>query len=106
MIRDIFIFAGITGCVAKTFVGLLDRVKILFQTKSPIFVQYSGKIKLVFQNLGKFNIVFDAIKTNLQRICNLGIFWRSLTLLRIFSTLPYNWHPMIQTNFLGRIVPA
>ncbi|KAF2202167.1 mitochondrial carrier [Delitschia confertaspora ATCC 74209] len=34
---------GIAGCAAKTIVGPLDRVKILFQTSNPNFAKYSGK---------------------------------------------------------------
>lgn len=33
---------GIAGCAAKTVVGPLDRVKILFQTQNPQFAKYSG----------------------------------------------------------------
>ncbi|OCK78904.1 mitochondrial carrier, partial [Lepidopterella palustris CBS 459.81] len=34
---------GIAGCAAKTVVGPLDRVKILFQTSNPNFTKYTGK---------------------------------------------------------------
>jgi solute carrier family 25 protein 16 len=34
---------GIAGCAAKTVVGPLDRVKILFQTSNPNFAKYTGK---------------------------------------------------------------
>ncbi|GAA5932469.1 coenzyme A transporter [Sporobolomyces koalae] len=33
---------GIAGCVAKTSVAPLDRVKILFQTRSPDYARYAG----------------------------------------------------------------
>ncbi|KAF2833093.1 mitochondrial carrier [Ophiobolus disseminans] len=36
------IAGGIAGCAAKTVVGPLDRVKILFQTKNPQFSKYTG----------------------------------------------------------------
>lgn len=33
---------GFAGCAAKTVVGPLDRVKILFQTRNPQFAKYAG----------------------------------------------------------------
>lgn len=33
---------GFAGCAAKTAVGPLDRVKILFQTRNPQFAKYTG----------------------------------------------------------------
>lgn len=33
---------GLAGCAAKTVVGPLDRVKILFQTSNPNFAKYTG----------------------------------------------------------------
>ncbi|KAF1939373.1 ADP,ATP carrier protein [Clathrospora elynae] len=33
---------GFAGCAAKTVVGPLDRVKILFQTRNPQFAKYTG----------------------------------------------------------------
>jgi len=33
---------GFAGCAAKTVVGPLDRVKILFQTRNPDFAKYAG----------------------------------------------------------------
>ena len=36
------IAGGIAGCAAKTVVGPLDRVKILFQASNPDFRKYAG----------------------------------------------------------------
>ncbi|GAA6034944.1 hypothetical protein JCM8097_009378 [Rhodosporidiobolus ruineniae] len=51
-LRDLLIsgFAGgIAGCVGKTTVAPLDRVKILFQTRSPDFQKYAGTWTGVFR---------------------------------------------------------
>ncbi|MBW0489535.1 hypothetical protein O181_029250 [Austropuccinia psidii MF-1] len=42
---------GIAGCLAKTFVSPLDRVKILFQTANPRYSQYAGSVNGVFRAL-------------------------------------------------------
>ncbi|KAI9814352.1 MAG: hypothetical protein M1826_002264 [Phylliscum demangeonii] len=66
---------GLAGCAAKTVVGPLDRVKILFQASSPQFAKYSGS--------------WAGLSTALQDIYHqdgtVGLFkGHSATLLRIF----------------------
>ncbi|KAH0370681.1 hypothetical protein KCU65_g2361, partial [Aureobasidium melanogenum] len=66
---------GIAGCAAKTVVGPLDRVKILFQASSPQYAKYTGSW------FGFFRAMRD-IKTNEGAR---GLFrGHSATLLRIF----------------------
>ncbi|WFD44185.1 coenzyme A transporter [Malassezia psittaci] len=66
---------GIAGCVAKTAIAPLDRVKILFQAASPEYQKYSGKW------LG----VIDAGRKIVHEQGILGLFQgHSATLLRIF----------------------
>ncbi|KAI8340508.1 mitochondrial carrier domain-containing protein [Chlamydoabsidia padenii] len=66
---------GLAGCVAKTIVAPLDRVKILFQARNPIFEKYSGTLT------GAFKAGREIVKTG----GIIGLFQgHSVTLLRIF----------------------
>ncbi|OJD21105.1 hypothetical protein ACJ73_07558 [Blastomyces percursus] len=66
---------GLAGCAAKTVVGPLDRVKILFQTSNPQFAKYST---------GWFGVV-SAMKDINSHEGVRGLFkGHSATLLRIF----------------------
>ncbi|KAI9723986.1 MAG: hypothetical protein M1812_000704 [Candelaria pacifica] len=66
---------GLAGCAAKTIVGPLDRVKILFQASNPQFAKYAGSW---------FGVV-TAMKDIYSENGALGLFkGHSATLLRIF----------------------
>lgn len=69
------IAGGLAGCAAKTVVGPLDRVKILFQASNPQFEKYTGSWFGVFKAMRDINT-----QAGLQ-----GLFrGHSATLLRIF----------------------
>ena len=66
---------GLAGCAAKTVVGPLDRVKILFQASSPQFAKYTGHWAGVFTAMKDINKA-DGLR---------GLFrGHSATLLRVF----------------------
>ncbi|KAJ1307200.1 hypothetical protein OPQ81_001315 [Rhizoctonia solani] len=69
------IAGGTAGCIAKTAVAPLDRVKILFQTSNPNFQKYSGTWT------GAFRAIRDINQANGLA----GLFQgHSATLLRVF----------------------
>ncbi|CAE7051410.1 unnamed protein product, partial [Rhizoctonia solani] len=69
------IAGGTAGCIAKTVVAPLDRVKILFQTSNPSFQKYSGTWS------GAFRAIREINQTNGLA----GLFQgHSATLLRVF----------------------
>ena len=45
------IAGGVAGCVAKSVIAPLDRVKILFQASKPEYMQYAGAFLLFHQQL-------------------------------------------------------
>ncbi|KAG0173996.1 hypothetical protein DFQ28_007227 [Apophysomyces sp. BC1034] len=66
---------GIAGCMAKTVIAPLDRVKILFQARNPIFDKYAGT----------FTGVFKAGRDIYKHGGMMGLFQgHSVTLIRIF----------------------
>ncbi|KAK0715766.1 mitochondrial carrier domain-containing protein [Lasiosphaeris hirsuta] len=66
---------GLAGCMAKTVVAPLDRVKILFQAHNPHFLKYTGS----------WFGVAEAMKDIYRQDGPLGLFrGHSATLLRIF----------------------
>lgn len=66
---------GIAGCVAKSAIAPLDRVKILFQAQNPEFQKYSGKW------LGVFKAGRDIVRSDGASALFQG---HSATLMRIF----------------------
>ncbi|KAI9499650.1 mitochondrial carrier domain-containing protein [Zychaea mexicana] len=69
------IAGGMAGCVAKTAIAPLDRVKILFQAQNPVFEKYAGT----------FTGAFKAGRDIIKHTGVLGLFQgHSVTLLRIF----------------------
>ncbi|KAN0065326.1 coenzyme A transporter [Thecaphora frezii] len=66
---------GIAGCVAKSAIAPLDRVKILFQAQNPEFQKYSGRW------LGVFTAASDILRSQGPLALFQG---HSATLMRIF----------------------
>ena len=66
---------GVAGCCAKTLIAPLDRIKILFQTGNPHYLQFRGSMK------GLLNAMH-----HISRIDGIRGFYQghSATLLRIF----------------------
>ncbi|KAI9490582.1 mitochondrial carrier domain-containing protein [Zychaea mexicana] len=66
---------GMAGCMGKTVIAPLDRVKILFQARNPVFDKYAGT----------FSGVFKAGRDIVKDAGVVGLFQgHSVTLLRIF----------------------
>ncbi|EPQ30762.1 uncharacterized protein PFL1_01663 [Pseudozyma flocculosa PF-1] len=66
---------GVAGCVAKSAIAPLDRVKILFQAQNPEFQKYSGRW------LGVFTAAGDIVRSQGPMALFQG---HSATLMRIF----------------------
>jgi len=84
---------GLAGCAAKTVVGPLDRVKILFQTSNPNFAKYAGKWS------GLPIAIKDIYLTDGPR----GLFkGHSATLLRIFpyAGIKFLAYEQIRAHFI------
>ncbi|CEG82467.1 Putative Coenzyme A transporter [Rhizopus microsporus] len=66
---------GVAGCMAKTAIAPLDRIKILFQSRNPIFERYAGT----------FTGAFKAGHEIYKNAGLIGLFQgHSMTLIRIF----------------------
>ncbi|KAI0704184.1 mitochondrial carrier [Cerioporus squamosus] len=88
---------GIAGCVAKTVVAPLDRVKILFQASNPDFQKYAGTWS------GAFRAAAQIYRENGVR----GLFQgHSATLLRIFPYAAINFMTYDQAEALLMPTPA
>ncbi|KAF8971072.1 mitochondrial carrier domain-containing protein [Flammula alnicola] len=82
---------GIAGCVAKTVVAPLDRVKILFQASNPDFQKYAGTWS------GAFRAGKDIYRDGGVR----GLFQgHSATLLRVFPYAAIKFMAYDQVHFI------
>ncbi|PWN35836.1 mitochondrial carrier [Meira miltonrushii] len=82
---------GVAGCVAKTAIAPLDRVKILFQAQNPEYQKYSGKWTGVFV-AGREIVRSDGTAALFQG--------HSATLLRIFPYAAIKYMAYDSLHFL------
>ncbi|MCJ1311807.1 hypothetical protein MMC25_005480 [Agyrium rufum] len=86
---------GLAGCAAKTVVGPLDRVKILFQASNPQFAKYTGSWFGVIAAMRDINST-DGVR---------GLFrGHSATLLRIFPYAAIKF--LAYEQIRGVIIPS
>ncbi|RKO97368.1 hypothetical protein CXG81DRAFT_13859 [Caulochytrium protostelioides] len=86
-----FVAGGLSGCVAKTAIAPLDRVKILFQTANPQYAKYAGSL------LGLFRAWREILVTDGFR----GLFQgHSATLLRIYPYAAIKFMAYEQFKFI------
>ncbi|KAL8286443.1 hypothetical protein RQP46_004460 [Phenoliferia psychrophenolica] len=88
---------GVAGCVAKTSVAPLDRVKILFQTRSPDYQRYAGTWLGVFR-ASKDIYAETGIRGLLQG--------HSATLLRIFPYAAIKFLMYERFHHVSLLAPA
>ncbi|KAE8269393.1 hypothetical protein A4X09_0g2957 [Tilletia walkeri] len=86
---------GVAGCVAKTAIAPLDRVKILFQANNPEFAKYSGRA------LGVFYAIGDIFRTQGPFALFQG---HSATLVRIFPYAAIKYMAYDKFHFL--LIPS
>ncbi|CAD6913420.1 unnamed protein product [Tilletia laevis] len=89
------IAGGVAGCVAKTAIAPLDRVKILFQANNPEFAKYSGRA------LGVFYAIGDIFRTQGPFALFQG---HSATLVRIFPYAAIKYMAYDKFHFL--LIPS
>ncbi|PGH03314.1 hypothetical protein AJ79_07392 [Helicocarpus griseus UAMH5409] len=86
---------GLAGCAAKTIVGPLDRVKILFQTSNPQFAKYSSSWFGVVRAMKDIN-THEGVR---------GLFkGHSATLLRIFPYAAIKF--LAYEQIRARVIPS
>ncbi|EMD31524.1 hypothetical protein CERSUDRAFT_162953 [Gelatoporia subvermispora B] len=85
------IAGGVAGCVAKTVVAPLDRVKILFQASNPDFQKYAGTWS------GAFRAIAQLYRENGTRSLLQG---HSATLLRIFPYAAIKYMAYDQVEYI------
>ncbi|KAL9940197.1 hypothetical protein V8E36_000902 [Tilletia maclaganii] len=89
------IAGGVAGCVAKTAIAPLDRVKILFQANNPEFAKYSGRA------LGVFHAIGDIFRSQGALALFQG---HSATLVRIFPYAAIKYMAYDKFHFL--LIPS
>ncbi|PPQ93660.1 hypothetical protein CVT25_012719 [Psilocybe cyanescens] len=100
---------GVAGCVAKTVVAPLDRVKILFQASNPEYKKYAGRSSVMYNNIPSYSIGIAGTWSGAFRAVNSiygqggirGLFQgHSATLLRVFPYAAIKFMAYDQVHYI------